>query len=88
MQSNTARLPVRQKIYLLEPGVSNPSYDPSSAAVGYSLNAKTQSLMQASRNIMQAVSEIQMASGGPGGNARCAWAYESFNGSGELSNYW
>ena len=43
--------------------VSNPSYDASSAAVGYNLNAKTQSLMQASRNVMQAVAEIQMASG-------------------------
>ncbi|WP_032112603.1 flagellin [Candidatus Paracaedibacter symbiosus] len=43
--------------------VSNPSYDPSSAAVGYSLSANIASLQQASRNVSQATSIIQLATG-------------------------
>lgn len=46
--------------------VSNPALDPSSAAVGYSLNARSQALIQANRNIIQAISEIQMAAGALG----------------------
>lgn len=43
--------------------VSNPSYDPSAAAVGYNLSANIQSLQQASRNVTQAIAVIQMATG-------------------------
>lgn len=43
--------------------VSNPSYDPSSAAIGYNLAANIQSLQQASRNVSQATSVIQIATG-------------------------
>ncbi|WP_010297291.1 flagellin [Candidatus Odyssella thessalonicensis] len=43
--------------------ISNPSYDPSSAAVGYRISSNVQSLYQASANVSQATSVIQMASG-------------------------
>ena len=66
MQSNNARVTRATEDLASGSRVSNPSYDASSAAVGYSLNAKTQSLMQASRNIAQASAEIQMASGALG----------------------
>lgn len=66
MQSNSAKVIRSTEDLSSGTRASNPAYDPSSAAVGYSLNAKTQTLMQASRNIMQAVSEIQMASGALG----------------------
>lgn len=42
---------------------SNPSYDPSSSAVGYSLTANVQSLNRASRNVSQGQSMIQMSTG-------------------------
>lgn len=48
---------------------SNPSYDPSSSAVGYSLTANVQSLGQASRNVAQATAMIQMATGTLGATA-------------------
>ncbi|MBW8310265.1 MAG: flagellin [Candidatus Paracaedibacteraceae bacterium] len=45
---------------------SNPSYDPSSSAVGYRLTANVQSLIQASSNVSQATAMIQMATGSLG----------------------
>ncbi|WP_010297293.1 flagellin [Candidatus Odyssella thessalonicensis] len=45
---------------------SNPSYDPSSSAVGYRLTANVQSLVQASSNVAQATAMIQMATGSLG----------------------
>jgi len=48
---------------------SNPSYDPSSSAVGYSLSATVQSLGQAQRNVTQATAMIQMATGTLGATA-------------------
>lgn len=48
---------------------SNPSYDPSSSAVGYSLTATVQSLGQAQRNVSQATAMIQMATGTLGATA-------------------
>lgn len=45
---------------------SNPSYDPSSSAVGYRLTANLQSLIQASSNVTQATAMIQMATGSLG----------------------
>jgi flagellin len=45
---------------------SNPSYDPSSSAVGYRLTANVQSLIQASSNVSQATAMIQMATGALG----------------------
>ncbi len=45
---------------------SNPSYDPSSSAVGYRLSANLQSLIQASSNVSQATAMIQMATGSLG----------------------
>lgn len=46
--------------------VSNPAFDPSSAAVGYNLGAKAETLMQAGRNVSQAISELQLAAGALG----------------------
>jgi flagellin len=46
--------------------VSNPSYDPSSAAIGYRLNANISALQQTSRNVSQALSMIQMGTGALG----------------------
>ena len=45
---------------------SNPSYDPSSSAVGYRLTATVASLGQASNNVAQATALIQMATGSLG----------------------
>lgn len=45
---------------------SNPSYDPSSSAVGYRFTANVQSLIQASANVSQATAMIQMATGSLG----------------------
>lgn len=49
--------------------VSNPSYNPSASSVGYSLSATVVSLQQASRNVSQATSLLQMASGVMGATA-------------------
>ena len=43
--------------------VSNPSYDPASAAIGYSLGSSIDSLNQASRNVAQAKSMLYMGTG-------------------------
>lgn len=43
--------------------VSNPSYDPSAAAVGYNFTANIKSLDQASRNVLQGTAQIQMVTG-------------------------
>jgi flagellin len=40
--------------------VSNPAYDPASAAVGYSIAARIGMLTQASNNVTQATSQLQM----------------------------
>lgn len=49
--------------------VSNPSYNPSAASVGYALGSNVVSLQQASRNVSQATSLLQMASGVMGATA-------------------
>lgn len=45
---------------------ANPSYDPSSSAVGFRLTSNLVSLGQSSRNVTQAISLIQMATGALG----------------------
>ncbi len=45
---------------------ANPAYDPSSSAVGYRLTSNLVSLGQSSRNVTQAISLIQMATGALG----------------------
>lgn len=49
--------------------VSNPSYNPSASSVGYALSANVVSLQQAGRNVSQATSLLQMASGVMGATA-------------------